>query len=116
MPSAALPRGAGATGAEVVLGDRHGAACSPLVTDRAEAALRAAGLRVARNAPYAGGWTTELHGRPAARRHALQVEVVRTLYLNERTLRPSPGFDRLAARIEAFIRDLRLADWSELAA
>ncbi len=115
MPSAALGSPSGPLTAEVVLGDRHGSACAGLVIDRAEALLRTAGLRTARNAPYAGGWTTEHHGRPAAGRHALQIEVVRSLYVDERTLKPSAGFGRLEQRLAEVIAGLCDADWSALA-
>jgi N-formylglutamate amidohydrolase len=54
--------------------------------------LRAHGLKVARNTPYAGGYVTELHGRPVVGRHALQIEINRSLYIVEGSLRPRDGF------------------------
>jgi len=63
----------------MVLGDRFGAACAPAVTQKVERELTAMGYRVTRNAPYAGGYTTEHYGRPARRTHALQVEINRCL-------------------------------------
>jgi N-formylglutamate amidohydrolase len=106
MPSAAArtlgqsgdPRPAGAC--DVVLGDRFGTACHGAVTDAAEHALEAMGYRVARNAPYAGGFTTEFYGRPARRRHALQIEINRALYLDEASLKRHMGFDRLKGDLE----------------
>jgi N-formylglutamate amidohydrolase len=97
---------AGRRAPDVVLGDRHGAACAPALTDWMEAQFTAAGLRVARNHPYAGGYTTETYGRPAAGLHALQVEISRPLYLDEVRLVPGPGFQRLKRLLTRLTRDL----------
>ncbi len=100
MPSAATHRG-GREGCDIVLGDRFGAACDRGVTEAAAAAFSAMGYRVQRNNPYAGGYTTERYGRPAEGAHALQVEINRSLYLDEPSLSPHEGYDRLKADLEA---------------
>lgn len=114
MPAAA----ARATGrdrpCDVVLGDRYGAACAGVLPTRVERALEARGYRVARNAPYAGGYTTEFYGQPRRRTHALQIEINRALYLDEATLSPTSGFETLKADVEALTRALAEADWSAL--
>jgi N-formylglutamate amidohydrolase len=43
----------------------------------------------------------ERHARPAAGIHALQIEIDRRCYLDARLAKPGPGFDRVAALIEA---------------
>ncbi|MES1199039.1 MAG: N-formylglutamate amidohydrolase [Pseudomonadota bacterium] len=91
MPSAAR----GAHAPDVVLGDRFGASCHPSVTALAEATLRRLGYRVARNAPFAGGHTTQHYGRPNERMHALQIEINRALYVDERSLDRTGGFQRV---------------------
>jgi N-formylglutamate amidohydrolase len=93
MPSSAR----GVHAPDIVLGDRFGAACHPSVTALAEATLRRLGYRVARNAPFAGGHTTQIYGRPLNRVHALQIEISRALYLDEHTLERSKGFARVRA-------------------
>ena len=110
MPSAAT-RQAGGGGAEIVLGDRYGVACAPAVSRRVEKMLQLLGYRVGRNTPYAGGYTTEHYGRPHQGVHALQVEISRGLYMDERTLAPTPGFDRLKADLERLFADLATAEW-----
>lgn len=70
--------------ADFVLGDCYGHTCSPILMDRAEAWLKAAGFACTRNAPYAGGYTTRHYGRPRQGVHALQLEVNRSLYMDER--------------------------------
>lgn len=87
----------GAHAPDIVLGDRFGASCHPSVTALAEATLRRLGYRVARNTPFAGGHTTQTYGRPAHREHALQIEINRALYVDERTLERTNGYARVRA-------------------
>lgn len=87
----------GAHAPDVVLGDRFGASCHPSVTALAEATLRRLGYRVARNTPFAGGHTTQTYGRPAAHVHALQIEINRALYVDERTLERTNGYVHVRA-------------------
>ncbi len=65
------------------------------LTDCAEAVLLNLGYTVARNTPYAGGFTTRYYGRPENGVHALQIEGNRALYMDEGTLQPHAGADRL---------------------
>lgn len=105
MPSSAR----GAHQPDIVLGDRFGAACHPSVMALAEATLRRQGYRVARNAPFAGGHTTQTYGRPAQRTHALQIEINRALYLDERTLERTKGFARVHADMSRLAEALAAA-------
>lgn len=101
-------------GCDIVLGDRFGAACTRKLTDLVERELEAMGYRVARNAPYAGGYTTEHYGKPQARTHALQIEISRAIYMDEKTLEPTQGLAKLTADVAALTRVL--ADrWPSLA-
>jgi N-formylglutamate amidohydrolase len=113
MPSAAAAHGGGA-GCDLVLGDRFGAAAAPAISRRVEAELKALGYRVARNSPYAGGYTTEHYGKPAAKVHALQIEVNRGLYLNEVTLAPTPCFAGLKADLARLIARLGATPWTNV--
>ena len=77
MPSAlAVP--------DIVLGDRYGAAAPPALTAWAENAFAGAGFSIARNSPYAGGYTTSLYGRGETNCHALQIEINRSLVSGRR--------------------------------
>ena len=118
MPSAAAeaPGRNGRRGprCDIVLGDRFGAACAPSISALAERTFTAMGYRVARNTPYAGGYTTEHYGRPARRTHALQIEINRALYLDETSRLSTGGFSQLSRDIAAFTARLAGFDWSGL--
>ncbi len=77
---------------DIILGDRYGATCSSDFIDRLEYLLISAGLNTARNKPYAGGYITQTHGHPTQNRHAIQVEINRALYMNEKTVSKSADF------------------------
>ncbi len=83
--------------ADVVLGDRYGTSCVTAVAESIETTLRDLGYAVSRNKPYAGGFITEHYGNPAAGVHAIQLEVNRALYMDERRYERSASFERLAA-------------------
>ena len=82
--------------ADFVLGDRFGTSCHPAIIDLMDYELRRMGYAVGRNKPYAGGFITEHYGHPRSGRNAVQVEINRALYMNERTLEPAAGFAGLA--------------------
>ena len=90
----------------VVLGDRFGASAGTSIVEQAEAAFAAAGFRVARNAPFAGAYIAQHYGRPSRRQHVLQVEIDRSIYMDEATLRPHSGFDETQARLTQVIAEL----------
>ena len=81
---------------EIVLGDRFGAAAGAEIVDRIEAAFVAAGLRVSRNAPFAGAFVTQHYGRPSRGQHVVQIEIDRALYMNEAMIRPNGNFTAFA--------------------
>jgi N-formylglutamate amidohydrolase len=113
MPSAATGGGQ-CRSADFVLGDRFGAACARRVTETWERALEGLGYRVARNAPYAGGHTTEFYGKPERGVHALQIEINRGLYLDEATLEPNDRFRVLQHDLGQAFTALATLDWRAL--
>ena len=91
---------------EVVLGDRFGAAAGRDVMDRIEAAFACAGLRVARNAPFAGAYIAQAYGRPSRRMHVVQVEIDRALYMDEARIERRPDFPAFRALIDGVVADI----------
>ncbi|SIT89371.1 N-formylglutamate amidohydrolase [Yoonia rosea] len=99
---------------DVVLGDRFGSTAAASVVEQVEAAFTSAGLRVARNMPFAGAFITQHYGRPSRQQHAIQVEVDRALYMNERTLELNADFTAFQALLSGVIAEIvdigRVAD------
>ncbi|MDX8520091.1 N-formylglutamate amidohydrolase [Mesorhizobium dulcispinae] len=91
---------------DFIIGDRFGISASAALTETAIGLLTGMGYAVAHNRPYAGGFITEHYGRPARHLHALQIEVNRGLYMNERTFQKSAGFDALADDLTRFSAEL----------
>jgi N-formylglutamate amidohydrolase len=91
---------------QVVLGDRFGAAAGRDVMDRVEAAFIGAGLRVVRNAPFAGAYIAQAYGRPLQNQHVVQVEIDRSLYLDEASIEPSVDFPAFRALLTGIVAEI----------
>lgn len=91
---------------DVVLGDRFGAAAAGEVVDRVEAAFASAGFVVTRNTPFAGAYITQAYGRPARGQHAVQVEIDRSLYMNEKLIRPNGDFETVRAALRKVVAEV----------
>ena len=93
---------------DIVLGDRFGAAAGGEVVDRVEAAFATAGFVVTRNTPFAGAYITQAYGRPARAQHAVQVEIDRSLYMNETLIRPNGDFEQVRAALRAVVAEVAM--------
>jgi N-formylglutamate deformylase len=91
---------------DIVLGDRFGAAANPDITDAVEAAFKGAGFRVARNTPFAGAYIVRQYGRPSRNQHAVQIEIDRSIYMDEGQIVPHSGFDRLRRVLRSVVAEL----------
>jgi len=113
MPSGPGPGQPGAP-PDFVLGDAHGSACAPRVTRALETLLQARGRKVQRNDPYAGGYITRHYGRPRDNIHAIQIEIARGLYMEERTIERGAGFADFQAEMSALVEGLLGLAWDSL--
>lgn len=104
-------RGAGNARADFVLGDRDGSTCDPALTLFVQGTLAAMGYKVEVNDPFKGVALVQAYSNPAKRRHSLQIEINKRLYLDQRTLKPHAGFDNLQRDlmrlVDALIERLR---------
>jgi N-formylglutamate deformylase len=100
--------------ADVVIGDRYGTSCFPIVSETIESTLRSLGYSVSRNKPYAGGFITEHYGNPTAGLHSVQFELNRALYMDERRHAPAKSFSQVAADLEIIADRLAAIRWEDL--
>lgn len=98
--------------ADVVPGDLFGSSCAPWLTEAVVSFFTRSGLSVHPNVPYSGGAITRTYGRPDQGVHAIQIELSRALYMNERTFEPSDAFGTIADLCTALVRHIgEVAAW-----
>ena len=88
---------------DFIIGDRYGTSASADLSQAAVSLLEELGFSVSRNKPYAGGFITEHYGRPARGLHALQIEINRSLYVDETTLQKKPQFSLFSEALYSFL-------------
>ncbi len=93
---------------DVVLGDRFGASASPEVTDYVAQVFADAGFNVARNMPFAGAYVVQTYGRPPRGQHAIQVEIDRSVYMDEDRIEPRDDFDQIHETISNVVKEVAL--------
>jgi N-formylglutamate deformylase len=106
MPAVGGKQGEGGEGeprAEFVLGDRDGTTCDPAFTGFVRATLVAMGYSVAVNNPYKGVELVKAYSDPRARRHSLQVEINKKLYMDEASRTKHEGFAPLQANLTRLV-------------
>ncbi|MGM0556563.1 MAG: N-formylglutamate amidohydrolase [Myxococcota bacterium] len=97
----------GSRRADIVPGDAEGESCDPTVTWTVEEHFRDLMYSVKSNEPYKGGWITRFYGRPGNDVHAIQIEINRDLYMNEKTFRVRPdGLEKLRQACAALLPKL----------
>jgi N-formylglutamate amidohydrolase len=82
---------------DVVIGDRYGTSCAPILADTVEETMARLGYSVGRNKPYAGGFITEHYGNPASGLHTVQLELNRAVYMDERRRSRGERFSQVAS-------------------
>jgi N-formylglutamate amidohydrolase len=71
-----------------VIGDRFGRSCESRYVELTAVHFRMHGHHVQTNHPYSGGYILDRHGKPASNVHAFQLEVDRSLYLDQNMREP----------------------------
>ena len=100
---------------DFILGDRSGTSCDPSLTRKASDVLQEMGYSVALNEPYKGMEIVRRHGLPREGRQALQIEINRRLYMDERKLEPHEGFSNLQSNLTVFFATIANNLMQELA-
>ncbi len=85
--------------ADVVLGDCFGSSCENSILLLLKKLLSDEGFKVDINNPFSGGFITKNYSKPEQNYHVIQIEFLRSLYCNERTLRHSSSFTDFQLRV-----------------
>lgn len=101
MPSLGtrLHKDPGEKRADIVVSDCLGKSCHRHFKDLVIAAYATAGFKVAYNWPYVGGRVTEHYGRPEIGQQVIQVELNRSLYMDEKTKQILPEHQNIQQKI-----------------
>lgn len=91
---------------KIVLGDRFGASCRGSLISCAFRHIEMAGYDASHNRPYSGGYVLDRHAGPSRGIHAVQVEVCRSLYLDNQMRDVSPGLKPVADMLASLVREL----------
>ncbi len=92
-------RDSGEARPDIVISDCSGKSSSLEFKDLVVSVFKKQGFRVAYNWPYLGGRMVETYGRPSEGRHSLQVELNRSLYMDEKTKEKGMNFAEIQKQI-----------------
>ena len=90
----------------IVLGNRFGSSCSSDIMEQIKSSFESAGFRVSQNIPFSGAYILKNYGRPSINQHAIQIEIDRGLYLNEKLVEKSDKYYDLKYKLKTVIRDI----------
>ena len=89
----------------LVLGDRYGASCSPDIVNNLTMLISKNGLHASRNIPFSGAYIVQKYGRPELNRHAIQLEIDRSMYMDEKKIQKLEKFFKLKNKLMNILRD-----------
>ena len=70
---------------DIILGNLFDKSCHPKITEYLTNYFQNNNLSVSHNAPFAGGYNTSHYSAPDKHKHAIQIEIKKSLYMNEET-------------------------------
>ena len=96
MPSSAKP--------DIILGNRYNATCNSEIMMEMKKLLEEVGYKVECNTLYAGGFITQHYGKPDKGIQAMQIEINRRLYMDEKNIKLNDGFNALKDNLNSVFR------------
>ena len=96
-PDAGKPR------ADFCVSDLRGKTASKASMELVVETLRSYGYSVSINDPYVGNELIGRHGNPARGIDSIQVEINKKLFMDTRTFRKTPGFDKVKADLDRLL-------------
>jgi len=92
--------------AEIVVSDCKGKSSRSDFVDLVILSYVRAGFKVAYNWPYVGGRVSETYGHPEQGHHTVQVELNRSLYMNEETKQLEPRHQAVQRRLQQALKNV----------
>ena len=91
---------------EIIIGDCYGSSCDAQITELVLDIFSSEGFNVVKNLPFSGGFITRHYGDPERDVHTLQVEINRSLYINEKDLTFAKDFGAFKKKLDKVIKRL----------
>ena len=91
---------------DFVVSDRDGTTAGGGFTEHVAETLRALGYDVRINDPYKGAELIRAYAKPSERRHSIQIEINRRLYMDEDAVMKHEGFEALARNLDRLLGDV----------
>ena len=85
---------------DIVIGNNRGKSCSKKLTDLVVESFKQAGFKVTLNWPYKGGTITYTYGQPQQDQEALQIEINRKLYMDEKTKKKNRNYKNTQLKLD----------------
>lgn len=92
---------------DFVIGDKDGSSCDNGFTKEVVECLRDLKYEVAINDPYKGAELVSAYSNPNLKKHSLQIEINRKLYMNEETRVKHDGFNTLKHNLSNLLNSLK---------
>lgn len=99
----------GQTRPDIVVSDNFGATADSGLTIQLAAEFTKAGFHTQINDPYKGAELIKRHSNPSENRHSIQIEINRSLYMNEQSFTKSDNFLKVKSLLEGVLRDFSRA-------
>ena len=91
---------------QVVLGNCFGTSCDEKLSEKVFDIFSTSGFRVEMNNPFSGGFITKNYGVPKENAHAIQVEIDRSLYMDEANYTLHSGYSELKKKLRKVICEI----------
>lgn len=91
---------------QIVIGDLFGRSAHARFSEALLAGIKQHGFAPALNNPYAGDFVLRRHSNPLHNIHGLQLEIDRSLYLNDILREPSIGVSRISSLVSGLVQTL----------
>ena len=103
-----IHRDSGKKRSDVVISDREGRSAGKSFVKIVREAFESEGFNVSLNWPYKGGRITQTYGNPVKGQHTVQIELNRSLYMNETNFKKTKDFIPLQRKLNRVLHFIKL--------
>ena len=106
MPSSDVPKKS--TFVDINLGNNYGLSISENIFNLIRSNFEKLGFIVEENIPYSGGFITQFYGNPSNGIHVLQLEINRSIFMDEKLLKKNRNIEQISKKIRKATKSILL--------